>query len=146
MSAFEELTPSLISPYGTVCSSLRWSFILFHINQGATVAMGKEKYEEMVQREVTVKIMRKVSKKRYFKDKNVYTYERLYVPIPKQFHDKIQPFLNKNLEVEVTPKNSGFEIVCSPVKTFLSPENTQRKLSLKPNPNPLFYHQNVNSV
>jgi hypothetical protein len=81
----------------------------------------------MVQREVTVKIMRKVSKKRYHHDKNVYTYERLYVPIPKQFHDKIEPFLNKNLDVEVKPKNNGLEIVCRPRENVSVPRKTPAK-------------------
>ena len=100
----------------------------------------------MVQREVTVKIMRKVSKKRYHHDKNVYTSERLYVPIPKQFHDKIEPFLNKNLDVEVKPKNNGLEIVCRPRENVSVPRKTPAKTQRKPRNSPIQLHQNLNLV
>jgi hypothetical protein len=85
----------------------------------------------LVQREATVKIMRKVSKKRYFHDKNVYTHERLYVPIPKQFHDKIKPLLNKKLEIEVNPKNGGLEIVCRPRENVSVPRKHPAKIEFK---------------
>ena len=68
----------------------------------------------MVKGEGTIRIQRKVSKKRYLHGKHTYTYERLYVPIPKRFHDKVKPFLNKNLKIEVRRKNNGLEIICVP--------------------------------
>jgi hypothetical protein len=68
--------------------------------------------------EVTVRIMRKFSKKKYCRGKNVYTYERLSVPIPKKFHDKVEPSINKNLDIEVKPKNGGLGILCKPHENF----------------------------
>lgn len=58
--------------------------------------------------------MRKLSRKKYCHGKNVYTYERFYMPIPKKFHDKIKPFLNRSLGIEVKLMNGSFEIVCRP--------------------------------
>jgi len=78
----------------------------------------------------TLKIMRKVSKKRY-QGKNVYTYERFYVPVPKQFHKQIEPFLNKSLDIQVKPKNGGFEIVCRPRENVSAPEKTPQKFQPK---------------
>jgi len=66
----------------------------------------------MVKGKGTIRIQWKVSKKRYLHGKRTYTYERLYVPIPKKFHHKLETFLNKNLKVEVRRKNDGLEIIC----------------------------------
>ncbi|MFB0501437.1 MAG: hypothetical protein ACETVP_03115 [Candidatus Bathyarchaeia archaeon] len=92
----------------------------------------------MVKGKVTIRIERKVSKRRYLDGKRTYTYERFYVPIPKQFHDKIEPFLNKNLKLEVKPANGSLKIICTPEKTFLPPENTPAKTASKLIPNAYF--------
>jgi len=81
----------------------------------------------MAKDKATIKIQRKVSRRRYLRGKQTYTYQRLYVPIPKQFHDKIEPFLNKDLDVEVKPKNNGLEIVCRPRENVSAP----RKIPVK---------------
>lgn len=78
--------------------------------------------------------MRKVSKKHYYGEKGVYTYERLYVPIPKQFHDKIKPSLNKHLEIAVRPKNGGFEISCRPCENVSVPRKHPAKTEPKTQP------------
>lgn len=67
-----------------------------------------------MRREATARITRKLSKKKYCHGKNVYTYERFYMPIPKKFHEKIKPFLNKSLGIEVKLMNDSLEIVCKP--------------------------------
>ena len=79
----------------------------------------------------TVRIERKVSKRRYLDGKRTYTYERFYVPIPKQFHDKIEPFLNKNLKLEVKPVNGGLKIICIPRENVSAPRKHPRKNSLE---------------
>jgi len=81
----------------------------------------------------TLKIMRKVSKKRY-RGKNVYTYERFYVPVPKRFHNQIEPFLNKSLDIQVKPKNGGLEIVCRPRENVSVPRKDSAKIPAKTQP------------
>jgi len=83
----------------------------------------------MVKGKATVRIERKVSKRRYLDGKHTYTYERFYVPIPKQFHDKIEPFLNKKLKVTVKPANGGFKIICTPRENVSAPRKHPRKNS-----------------
>ena len=52
----------------------------------------------MVKGKATVRIERKVSKRRYLDGKHTYTYERIYVPIPRRLHDIVRPFLNQRLK------------------------------------------------
>jgi len=79
----------------------------------------------------TVRIERKISKTRYLDGKHTYTYERFYLPIPKQFHDKIEPFLTKKLKVTVKPANGGFKIICTPCENVSAPRKHPRKNSLE---------------
>ena len=81
----------------------------------------------MVKGKGTIRIQRKVSKRRYLHGKRTYTYERLYVPIPKEFHDLVEPFLNKNLKVEVRRKNDGVEIICVPCENVSAPRKHPAK-------------------
>ena len=81
----------------------------------------------MVKGKGTIRIQRKVSKRRYLDGKRTYTYERLYIPIPKEFHDLVEPFLNKNLKVEVRPKNDGVEIICVPRENVSAPRKHPAK-------------------
>ena len=52
----------------------------------------------MVRRDLTIKIYRRLEKKRYLRGKYTYEYERIYVPIPSRLHDIVRPFLNKRLK------------------------------------------------
>ena len=88
----------------------------------------------MVKGKATVRIERKVSKRRYLDGKHTYTYERFYVPIPKQFHDKIEPFLNKKLKVAVKHANGGFKIICTPRENVSAPRKHPRKNSPETHP------------
>ena len=81
----------------------------------------------MMKEKPTVRIQRKVSKRRYLHGKQTYTYERFYVTIPKEFHDKVEPFLNKNLKVEVIPKKDGLEIRCTPRENVSAPRKHPAK-------------------
>jgi len=88
----------------------------------------------IVKGKATVRIKRKVSKKKYLNGKHTYTYERFYVPIPKQFHSKIEPFLNKNLKVKVNPANGNLKIICTPRENVSAPRKHPHKNSLKTHP------------
>ncbi len=67
-----------------------------------------------MRRETTCKIMRKLSKKTYCHGKNVYVYERFYIPVPKRFHERIKPFLDKRVRIEVKLENGALDIICRP--------------------------------
>jgi len=82
----------------------------------------------MVKGKGSVRIQRKVSRRRYLRGKHTYTYERLYVLIPKEFHCLVEPFLNKNLKVEVKPKNGhSIEIICTPRENVSAPRKHPAK-------------------
>lgn len=64
----------------------------------------------MVGGDQTVKIYRRLGKKRYLKGKHTYKHERIYVPIPSRLHDKIKPFLNQRLKIDITSENDDLVI------------------------------------
>jgi len=80
--------------------------------------------------EATVKITRKVTKKRYH-GKRVYRYERLYLPIPKRFHGIIEPFLNNTLNIEVESKNGDLQIILHPRENVSVPRKPPTKIPVK---------------
>lgn len=62
-----------------------------------------------------MKIRRRKSKKRYLGAKNVYEYEQLSVGLPARFHKVVEPFLGKDLDMNVkTDGNSKVVIVLTP--------------------------------
>jgi hypothetical protein len=86
----------------------------------------------------TIKIYRRLAKKRYLKGKYSYRHERISVPIPSRLHDMIKPLLNQHLEIDMTCKNDHILITLHPAKTFRHAENTPVKLHPKPIPSPKF--------
>jgi len=80
-----------------------------------------------------LKLYRRVSKQHYFK-KGVYEYEQIMVPIPKEFHKLVKPFLGRDLEILVKillPAQDGLEIILKPKKASDPPEivSTCRKMA-----------------
>jgi hypothetical protein len=92
----------------------------------------------MAKNDVSIKLYRRLAKKRYLKGKHSYTHERISVPIPSRLHDMIKPFLNQHLEIDMTRKNDRFLITLHAAKTFRHAENTSVKLPPKGNANPKF--------
>ena len=72
----------------------------------------------MVRGDSTVKIYRRLGKKRYLNGKHIYEHERIHVPIPSKLHEKIKPFLNQPLKIKVANQNGDLVITLHPVKTF----------------------------
>jgi len=66
----------------------------------------------------TIKIYHYVAKKRYLNGKSTYTYERMSVPIPTILQNKLLPYCNSRLEIDMIEQNSRFMIILDPVKTF----------------------------
>jgi hypothetical protein len=58
-----------------------------------------------------MKIRCRKSKKQYLGNKNVYEYDVLSVTIPTKFHKTFEPFLDKDLIIEVKSDNNKIIIV-----------------------------------
>jgi len=58
-----------------------------------------------------MKILRRRSKKRYLGKKRVYEYERFSVDIPAKFGDAVEPFLSKNLDMDVKKEGDDTLII-----------------------------------
>jgi hypothetical protein len=80
----------------------------------------------MVRGDSTVKIYRRLGKKRYLEGKYIYRHERIYVPIPSKLHSKIKPFLNHRLKIDLTSQNGDLVITLHPVKRFGTPNNLDK--------------------
>jgi len=61
-----------------------------------------------------VRIQCRVSRKRYLGSKQVYKYERMSLPIPHRFHNKVKPFLKQDLNIDVIIKGSSLVITLTP--------------------------------
>jgi hypothetical protein len=49
-------------------------------------------------------------KKRYMNNKHIYQYKRISLNIPKQFHKLVEPFLDKNLQMQMTTEKNTITI------------------------------------
>ena len=85
----------------------------------------------MVRGDPTIKIYRRIGKKSYLSGKHVYEYERICVPIPSRLHNKVKPFLNQRLKIDVANQNEDLVIKMHPVKTFRHAESPPVKTSPK---------------
>jgi len=63
---------------------------------------------------VMVRIQCRVSTKRYLGSKQTYEYERMSLHIPSKFHNKVEPFLKQDLDMDVTTKGSSLVITLTP--------------------------------
>jgi len=62
-----------------------------------------------------MKIRRRKSKKRYLGDKNVYSYEQFSIGIPSKFHEVVDHFVGKDLDMNLkTEGKSQVVIVLKP--------------------------------
>jgi len=81
-----------------------------------------------------VRLQMRLAKKRYLKSKRIYEYERISLPIPKEFHEAIRPYLKEDLIAKATVGKDSLVITLTPVKTLRhaanDPAKTQHKSSL----------------
>jgi len=61
-----------------------------------------------------VRIQCRVSRKRYLRSKRIYEYERMSLHIPRNFHNKVKPFLEQDLDMDVTTKEGSLVITLTP--------------------------------
>jgi len=85
-----------------------------------------EKAISMV-RDGTIKLYRRVSKKRYLGGKYLYAYERIYLPIPSKLQKAFKPFLGQPLKIDIITQNSCITITLKRAKTFQHAEQAQAK-------------------
>jgi CO dehydrogenase/acetyl-CoA synthase beta subunit len=78
-----------------------------------------------------VRLQRRLARKRYLKSKRVYEYERISLHIPKEFHEEVKQFLEKDLNFKVTTENDCLTIVLTPVKTLRHAANDPTKTQPK---------------
>ena len=91
-----------------------------------------------------MKIRRRKSKKRYLNGKNVYEYEQFSVAIPKRFHNVVEPFLDKDLDMNVkTAGKSKVVIVLKPRENVSANRNTPDKTRDFSEGFPHFLHKHV---
>jgi len=77
-----------------------------------------------------VRIRRIRSRKRYLGGKRVYEYERLFVGLPAKFRDAVEPFLNRDLDVDVRREGGDkLVIILTLEKMFRGSEKLSRKLT-----------------
>jgi hypothetical protein len=58
-----------------------------------------------------MKIRRRKSKKRYLGEKNVYEYEQLSIGIPAKFHEDVEPFTGKDLDMKVKTEGKSKVVI-----------------------------------
>jgi hypothetical protein len=63
-----------------------------------------------------VRIKRKIRKRRYLSGKRVYKRERIGLTIPARYKEVIEPFLNKDLEVDVRREGNSIIIDVKPME------------------------------
>ncbi|HDQ06118.1 MAG TPA: hypothetical protein ENN36_05290 [Candidatus Bathyarchaeota archaeon] len=72
-----------------------------------------------------MKIRRHKSKKRYLGEKNVYEYEQLSIGLPAKFREAVEPFVGKDLDMNVkTEGKSKVVIVLKPRENVSANRNT----------------------
>jgi len=66
-----------------------------------------------------MKIRKRKCKKRYLGDKRVYAYDRLSLDFPAEFHNDLEPFLGKDLDMTVKNEaNDKLIVILTPEKMF----------------------------
>jgi hypothetical protein len=100
----------------------------------------------MAKRNGTVKIYRRIAKKRYLDGKYLYAHERICLPIPSRLHKIVEPFVGQRLKIEITAKNGSLTITLHPAKTFRHAEQDTGKKEAENRKNPSWQHPNHNFV
>jgi hypothetical protein len=80
-----------------------------------------------------VRLQKRLARKRYLKSKRVYEYERILLNIPKKLHEATKPYLEEDLDLEITTEKGSLILVLTPVKTLRhganDPIKTRQKCS-----------------
>jgi len=81
-----------------------------------------------------VKIQTRVSKRNYLRAKRTYEYERMYLYIPKKYHETVKPFLNQDFGVSVAAEKGCIVITLAPQKPVQHAESPSYKTALEARP------------
>jgi hypothetical protein len=74
-----------------------------------------------------MKIRMRKSKKRYLGKKNVYEYDALSIGIPSKYHKDVDPFLDKDLDMNLKAEKKRIIIVLEPRENVSVNRKTPRK-------------------
>jgi hypothetical protein len=74
-----------------------------------------------------VRLQKRLARKRYLNSKRVYEYERISLPIPKEFHEAIKPYLKEDLDLRVATEEGSLILILTPLKTFRHAANDPAK-------------------
>jgi len=77
--------------------------------------------------DIIIKLYHWIAKKRYLGGKYIYTYERIYVPIPRILHKKFRSILKQHIKIEVTEQNGRIGVFLTPVETLSHAESAPDK-------------------
>jgi hypothetical protein len=82
-----------------------------------------------------VRLQKRLARKRYLNSKRVYEYERISLPIPKEFHEAIKPYLKEDLDLRAGTEEGSLIFILTPAKTLRhaanNPAKTQQKGSIQ---------------
>jgi hypothetical protein len=78
-----------------------------------------------------VRFQKRLARKRYLNSKRVYEYKRISLPIPKEFHETIKSYLEKDLDLKVNAEKDSLTIVLKPAKTLRHAANDHAKTQQK---------------
>jgi len=78
-----------------------------------------------------VRLQRRLARKRYLNSKRMYEYERVSLPIPKNFHDMIRSFSKEDLDLEAKVEKGSLILKLTPVKTLRHAANDPTKTQQK---------------
>jgi hypothetical protein len=80
-----------------------------------------------------VRFQKRLARKRYLNSKRVYEYERISLPIPKEFHEAIKPYLKEDLDLRAATEEGSLILILTPAETLRHAANdlakTQQKTS-----------------
>ena len=81
----------------------------------------------MAMRELTIKLYRRMGRKRYLNGKYVYEYERIFVPIPTLLQEPFRSILKDHIKIRVIPESEEITIKLRPDKSFRHAESPPDK-------------------
>ena len=64
----------------------------------------------------SVRLQMRLAKKRYLNSKRVYEYERISLHVPKKFHETVKPYLEQDLDIEVTIEKGSLVVTLTPLE------------------------------
>ncbi len=91
-----------------------WHTMRSHVFLPGDLEVTKMRHPTDVER--TVKIRRRIQRKRYLNGKSVYKVEKTVLTIPARFRNMIKPFIDKELKIDVRQEGGHLIIDAKPLE------------------------------